>query len=262
MSVLHDATDGVLTITFDRPERRNALDRDSVRSLVAILESAATDDTLRVIHLTANGNDFCSGADWVSSNTDNAPKPRPGSLTRRVPLEAHRVIELLVSVQLPVVASIRGNAAGMGCQLALAADFAIAADNARFWEPFAQRGFTPDSGSTWLLPRLIGPARARAMLLLGDAVSGTQAADWGLIYAACPSDDVDTKAAALVQRLATGPTVALGLAKKLLASASTNNLAQAMADEAMALELAARTADFREGLAAFLERRDPDFRGA
>jgi 2-(1,2-epoxy-1,2-dihydrophenyl)acetyl-CoA isomerase len=262
MSVLHDVTDGVLTITFNRPERRNALDRDSIRALVDILESASTDDTLRVIHLTATGDNFCSGADWVSSNTDKSAKPRPGSLTRRVPLEAHRVIELLVSVQLPVVASIRGNAAGMGCQLALAADFAIAAEDARFWEPFAQRGFTPDSGSTWLLPRLIGPARARGMLLLGDAVSGAQAADWGLIYAACPADEVEATAASVVQRLASGPTVALGLAKKLLASAATSNLVQAMADEAMALELAARTADFREGLAAFVERRDPNFRGA
>jgi 2-(1,2-epoxy-1,2-dihydrophenyl)acetyl-CoA isomerase len=254
-------SDGVLTVTFDRPQRRNALDRDAIAAFVSILESAATDDSLRVIHLTAVGDDFCSGSDWVSSNTDGAPRPRAASLVRRLPLGAHRVIELLTTIQLPVVATVRGNAAGFGCQMALAADFTVADETARLWEPFVQRGFTPDTGATWLLPRLVGLARARSMLMLGEAVSGEQAAEWGLIHKAVPTGELEDASSALIAKLLSSPTVALGLIKQLLISASDASLPQAMNDEAFALELAARTADFREGLAAFTQRREPNFEG-
>jgi 2-(1,2-epoxy-1,2-dihydrophenyl)acetyl-CoA isomerase len=261
VSVSSSTADGVLTVVFERPERRNALDRESLVNVVSILERAATDDSLRVIHLKAVGDDFCSGADWVASNTDGAPKPRTAAMVRRLPLEAHRIVELLVGVQLPVVATVRGYAAGLGCQIALAADFTVADENARFWEPFVHRGFTADSGSTWLLPRMVGIARARSMLMLGEPVSGEQAASWGLIHSAVPAADLDAAADALVARLASGPTVALGLIKRLLSSASVATLPQAMEAEAFALELAARTSDFREGLAAFAQRRDPNFEG-
>jgi len=252
--------DGILRITLDRAGKKNALDQAAQRRLVEVLEAAALDESLRVIHLTGAGDDFCSGSDWVAANADGS-KPRPASLVRRLPLQSHRIIELLLSIQLPVVASVRGTAAGMGCQLALAADFAIAAEDATFWEPFVLRGFTPDTGSTWLLPRLAGLARARRMLLLGEKVSGATAADWGLIHEAVPTAELDAAAEKLVQALATGPTVAIGLTKQQLLRSSDVPLARALSDEALALELAARTADFREGLKAFSERRSPDFRG-
>ncbi len=259
------ASGGVLTITLDRPGKKNALDQAAQSRLVEVLEAAALDETLRVIHLTGAGDDFCSGSDWVAANAGSdegrAAKPRPASLVRRLPLQSHRVIELLLSIQLPVVASVRGAAAGMGCQLALASDFTVAAEDATFWEPFVLRGFTPDTGSTWLLPRLAGLARARRMLLLGEKVSGATAAEWGLIHDAVPAADLDGTAAALVERLATGPTVAIGLTKQQLLRSSDVPLTRALADEALALELAARTADFREGLKAFSERRDPNFEG-
>lgn len=257
--------DGILTITLARTAKKNALDQAAQRRLVEVLEEAALDESLRVIHLTGAGEHFCSGSDWVAANAGSdrlqAEKPRPASLVRRLPLQSHRVIELLLTIQLPVVASVRGTAAGMGCQLALAADFAVAADDATFWEPFVLRGFTPDTGSTWLLPRLAGLARARRMLLLGEKIDGATAADWGLIHAGVPAEDVEKAALALVERLAAEPTVALGLTKQALLRAADVPLARALDDEARALELAARTADFREGLKAFSERRDPDFQG-
>ncbi|HEX4394316.1 MAG TPA: enoyl-CoA hydratase-related protein, partial [Mycobacterium sp.] len=162
---------------------------------------------------------------------------------------------------LPVVCTVRGFAVGLGCNLALVADFTVAADDAVFWEPFATRGFSPDSGATWLLPRLIGLTRAKQMLLLGDKVSATDAADWGLIHQAVSPDDVDRVSEELLARLAAGPTVALGLAKQAINYGQHATLSQSMTQELFGLELSCRTGDFKEGLAAFRERRPPKFNG-
>lgn len=250
-----------LRITLDRPSQRNALSREMVRALVDALEAAAIDDELRGILLTSSGEHFCAGADWVATNAAGAPKPRVGHLQRRTPIEQHRLIELLCSIQLPVVCAVRGWAAGFGCHLALAADFAVASDTARFWEPFGRRGFTPDSGGTWLLPRLVGLARARTMLLLGREITGATAADWGLVHESVADDALDATAEALFQELLHGPTAAIGLAKHCLHRALDLPLDQAMELEALALELSSRSADFREGLRAFTSRTDPDFEG-
>lgn len=256
-----DVEGAVLRLRLDRPAQRNALDRATVRTMVDALEAAAIDDSLRAVFLTSTGEHFCSGADWVATNTAGAPKPRVGHLHRRTPVEQHRLIELLCTIELPVVCAVRGWAAGFGCHLALAADFTIASTDARFWEPFGRRGFTPDSGATWLLPRLVGLARARQMLLLGREVSGATAAEWGLIHEAVEPDDVDATAEGLLAELAAGPTVAFGLAKWCLHRSLDLPLDQAMELEALALELASRSGDFREGLRAFQQRTDPNFEG-
>jgi 2-(1,2-epoxy-1,2-dihydrophenyl)acetyl-CoA isomerase len=259
--VLIDAVDGVLQIRLDRPERKNALPLDAISRINRALEDAATDDALRAVVIRSTGPDFCTGADWVASNTKGGARPRTGSIQRRTPVQAHRLIELLMEIQLPVVAVVRGWAAGLGCQLALASDFAIAAESARFWEPFLERGFSPDSGSTWLLPRFIGIARAKEMLLLGRKVTGTEAADWGLIHRAVPDDELDAAADELVARLAAGPTVAIGLTKRGIHRALEGSFTEAMEAESNALELSSRTTDFKEGLTAFRESRPPDFTG-
>lgn len=264
--------DSVLRITLDRPTRRNAFDHAMIDDLVGILTAAASDDSLRAVSITGAGDDFCTGADWVATNSPDprvaslqpagaAQRPRTGDLVRRIPHTAHRVIELVATIQLPVVCAVRGWAVGLGCNLALAADFTVADAGATFWEPFLSRGFSPDSGSTWLLPRLAGVARAKRMLLLGEKVNGSDAADWGLIHSAVPADEVQTAADELLARLAHGPTVAIGLAKQALAYGQNATLNQSMNQELSNLELSCRTADFKEGLAAFRERRDPDFTG-
>jgi 2-(1,2-epoxy-1,2-dihydrophenyl)acetyl-CoA isomerase len=255
-----EAVDGVLRIALDRTAHKNALDTAVIRRLVAALEAAATDDALRVVFLTGRGADFCSGADWVASNAAGA-RPRTGSLQRRTKLQAHRLIELLREIQLPVVCSVRGWAAGLGFQLALAADFTVAAESAQFWEPFIERGFSADSGATWLLPRLVGVARAKELLLLGRKLSGAEAASWGLIHRAVPEAELDATAAALVEELRRGPTVAIGLTKHCIHAAQETGLSEAMQNESSALELSSRSADFKEGLLAFKERRAARFEG-
>jgi 2-(1,2-epoxy-1,2-dihydrophenyl)acetyl-CoA isomerase len=259
VEVDHDGA--VLRIAIDRPERKGSLDPSAIRRIIETLESAATDDALRVVHLTSAGDDFCSGADWVATNTTGGEKPRTGSIQRRTPVQAHRLIAVITELQLPVVCTVRGWAAGLGCQLALAADFTVAADDSRFWLPFTKRGFTPDSGATWIVPRLIGVARAKELLLLGRPVTGADAAAWGMIHRAVPDGDLDAAGDELVAELAAAATVAIGLTKRCIHTALDHGLVDAMADEAMALELSSRTGDFREGLAAFRERRDARFEG-
>lgn len=229
-----------------------------IGSLVDALTTAATDDSLRAIHIRG-GDDFCAGVDWVATN--DRQRPRTGDLVRRIPHGAHRVIELVASIQLPVLCSVRGWAAGFGCNLALAADFTVAATDAVFWEPFIDRGFSPDSGATWLLPRLVGLARARRMLLLGEKLGAVDAADWGLIHQAVSPGELDDAAEVLLERLASGPTAAIGLAKQALSFGQHATLSESMTQELFNLELSCRTADFKEGLEAFRQRRTPKFQG-
>lgn len=261
-SGLHlEQTGGVLRLTFDRPEKRNALTDEIVASMIDALVHAGTDESVRVVVLSGAGEHFCSGFDIVSRNAPSGERPRVGSIQRRLPNQANRLITLMRRTQVPIVCEIRGWAAGIGLALALASDFTIAADDARFWAPFLGRGFTPDSGVTWMLPRRIGDVRAREMLYLGRVVSGTEAADWSMIHRAFPGTELSERVAELVEDLATAPTVALGLTKALLDGAETTSIEAQMQGEAFSMELSSRSEDFKEGLAAFRDRRDPNFKG-
>ncbi len=170
-------------------------------------------------------------------------------------------MSLMLSVQTPIVAQVEGWAAGIGFHLAMAADFCVATDTARFWEPFLTRGFTPDSGGVWLLQRLGGVALARDLVLLGREITGAEAAEYRLIHRAVPEADLAEATDALVAELAAKPTVALGLAKWLMFQSWTVPFEQHLANEAFAMELSSRSEDFREGFSAWREKRDPDFQG-
>ncbi|HEY5244649.1 MAG TPA: enoyl-CoA hydratase-related protein [Acidimicrobiales bacterium] len=254
-------TGGVLRLRLARPAKRNSLTDDMVAAFIAAVEAAGHDDAVRAVLVSAEGDHFCSGFDIVGRNAGPAGRPRVGSIQRRLPTQAHRLIPSLLSVQVPVVCAAQGWVAGIGLQLVLAADVAVVADDARLWEPFAERGLTPDGGATWLLPRRIGEVRAREMLLLGRVVSGTEAAAWGMVHRAVAAADLVATAEAVVEPLATGPTVALGLTKWLLHAGAQASLDQQLRNEGFAMELGSRSEDFREGLAAFGEKRPPRFGG-
>lgn len=251
---------GVLRLVIDRVEKRNALDDDTVACLIDHVERAGRDEAVRAIVLTGAGEHFCSGFDIVGRNAAGS-RPRVGSIQRRLPSQAHRLIPAVLTVQTPVVCVVRGWAAGIGLNLALAADVTLCEPDARFWAPFVERGFTPDSGATWMLPRRIGEVRARDMLLLGRVVSGTDAEAWGLVHRCVDAADLDAAAADLVDRLASSATVALGLTKWLLHSGRSLPLDDHLRNEAFAMELSSRSEDFKEGLSAFREKRRPLYRG-
>jgi 2-(1,2-epoxy-1,2-dihydrophenyl)acetyl-CoA isomerase len=256
-----ELADGILRLTLDRPDRRNALDDTMTESLIAHLERAQNDERVRCIRISGGGDDFCSGADLVARNAPGGERPRVGSIQRRLPGQAHRLVQLVLDTQVPVVCGVRGWAAGIGLHLALAADFCVTARDARLWEPYTKRGFTPDSGGTWLLPRLVGVARAKELLMLGREISGEEAAAWGLVYRAVERDAVDQISDDLVARLASGPTVALGLTKWLVHRGTARVFDEQLSDEGFAMELSSRTEDFKEGLLAMREKRDPRFTG-
>ena len=255
---VHDA---VLWLRLDRPAFRNAIDDTMMAGLIDAVDASGRDEDIRAIHITGSGDHFCGGADIVARNAGGHRRPRVGAIQRRLPAQAHRLVPLLCSVQVPVVCAVRGWAAGIGLQIAVAADFTVAAEDARFWEPFSARGFTPDSGATWLLPRAVGMARARELLLLGRELSGTEAASWGLVHRAVAPPEVDRHSRELVSSLASGPTVSLGLTKWLMHAGASLPLENHLHNEAFAMELSSRSEDFREGLGAFKERRSPDFKG-
>jgi len=236
------------------------MDDPMMYGLIDAVDRAGRDESVRAILLASAGEHFCSGFDIVARNQEGG-KPRVGSIQRRLPSQAHRLIPLLCTTQVPVVCAVRGWAAGIGLNLALAADFTVAAIDARFWAPFAERGFTPDSGATWLLPRRVGEMRAREMILLGRVVHGAEAADWQMIHRAVPAHEVDAVARELATTLAGGATVAVGLAKWLLHTGATTALDDQLRNEAFAMELSSRSEDFREGLKAFQEKRAPEYGG-
>ncbi|OJZ74390.1 enoyl-CoA hydratase [Mycobacterium paraffinicum] len=250
-----------LRLRFERADRRNAVNDVMLDAMIAHLAAAGVDESVRVIRIDAEGPDFCAGSDLIANNTRSERKPRVGSTQRRLPNKANRLIPLMLETQVPIVSVVRGWAAGLGFHIALASDFCVAAEDARFWEPFMARGFTPDSGAAWLLPRLVGLVHTRQLLMLGKEIPGSTAAEWGIIHTAAPVGELETAASELIRGLADAPTVALGLTKWLLHSGNGLDLDRHLQNEAMALELSSRSEDFKEGLAAFRDRREAKFQG-
>jgi 2-(1,2-epoxy-1,2-dihydrophenyl)acetyl-CoA isomerase len=213
-----------------------------------------------VVSLSGTGDDFCSGFDLGERGGDGA-RPRVGATQRQMRWHVNRLIPTMLETQTPIVVAATGWIVGLGLHLVLASDFAIVADDARLRAPFTALGFTPDSGGSWLIPRLAGVARAKEMLLLGREVSGATAAQWGLVHRAVRSKAVEGETAILVDELARAATVAVGLSKLLVHRGLQTDLHHHLADEAFAMELASRSEDFHENVKARREKRSPEFRG-
>ncbi|HKF92143.1 MAG TPA: enoyl-CoA hydratase/isomerase family protein [Acidimicrobiia bacterium] len=258
LAVEHDGA--VLRVRLDRPKRRNALTDEMVLALTETIEAAGSDEPVRVIALSGAGDDFCSGFDLGQRATGDE-KPRAGAIQRRMRWQVNRLIPTMLETQTPIVAAAKGWIIGLGLHLVLASDFAVVADDARLRAPFATMGFTPDSGGSWLLPRLAGVARAKEMIMLGRDVAGAQAASWGMVHRAVPVELVDGVAGELVDELASAATVAVGLSKLLIHRGLDVDLERHLADEALAIELSSRSDDFHEHTRARREKRDPKFEG-
>ncbi len=250
----------VLTISLDRPDKGNALrqpDCVAIREAVQQVDGAGE---VRAILIRSDGRHFCAGADLVAANKVDA-KPTVGQLSRGLAAGAHGMIAALWDCPVPTVAAVQGKAIGLGLHLAVVCDFTVAADDASFAELFCKRGFSVDSGGSFLLPRLIGPRRAKQMLLRGTTVDAATAAQWGLIDEVVAAGRLDEATSLLAAELAAGPTFSLGHTKKLLNHRAAARLDEALSLEAAAVEATVRSADFKEGLRAFSERREPVFGG-
>jgi 2-(1,2-epoxy-1,2-dihydrophenyl)acetyl-CoA isomerase len=257
---------GVLWLTLDRPEAANAITPDQRDRLVDLLTDAGARVEVRAIVITATGRHFCTGADLRHSRADpvrpeGAPERVVGDVARMIEQGAQRLVAAIVDTPKPVIAAVNGTAAGIGAHLALACDLVIAAEGARFIEVFARRGLVPDGGGAWLLPRLVGLQKAKELMFFGDDLPATEAERLGLVNRVVPADELDKVAGEWAARLATGPTRAIGLTKGLLNRSLDSDRATAFREEALAQELNMTTRDANEGVAAFVERRDPDYRG-
>jgi 2-(1,2-epoxy-1,2-dihydrophenyl)acetyl-CoA isomerase len=250
----------VLRLRLDRPRRRNAVTDEMVVALIETIEAAGSDDSIRVIALSATGEHFCSGFDLGQRGGEDE-RPRTGSTQRRMRWQVNRLIPTMLETQTPIVTAACGWVVGLGLHLVLASDFAVVADDARLRAPFAAMGFTPDSGGSWLIPRVAGIARAKEMLMLGHEVSGAQAAEWGMVHRAFPAGEVGARAEAVIDELASAATVAVGLSKLLIHRGLSAGLEGHLADEALAIELSSRSEDFHEHARARRDKRDPKFRG-
>ncbi len=256
-TIRYELNEGVATITLNRPQRLNAFNDEMIRETTAALRNAGRDAAVRCVVLTGEGRAFSSGQDLAEV------RERQGDFSIGEHLRAgyNRLITQMVTLEKPIIGAINGVAAGAGCSVALACDLRIAADSASFIEVFSKVGLIPDSGSTWLLPRLIGYARAYEMAVTAEPVGAEKALQWGLVNDVVPAAQLPEISLAWARRLAQGPTVAFGLTKRAMMRASGTTLAEALEYEALLQEVAGRTADNREGVTAFLEKRPAQFRG-
>ncbi|MEU2080466.1 enoyl-CoA hydratase-related protein [Streptomyces albus] len=266
--------DAVAWLILDRPHALNALTWDQRERLIGLLADASADDEVRAVVLTGRGRGFCAGADLRggsggsggnsssgNSSSTGRTEPAAGQVARTVERGAQRLIAAVLDCEKPVIAAVNGTAAGIGAHLALACDLVLAAEDAVFVEVFVRRGLVPDGGGAYLLPRLVGPQRAKELMFFGDSLPAAEAARLGLVNRVLPAGELAGTARDWAQRLATGPTRALALTKRLVNASLDTDRSAAFAAEAWAQEINMTTRDAREGVASFAQRRSPVFEG-
>ena len=265
--VLHQVDDrGISWITLNRPDVKNAISPDQRDRVIMLLAEATADLGIRGVVLGSNGDSFCTGADLRASRPaaprpEDAPKRGVGEVAKLIREGAQALVGAILDCEKPVIAKVGGTAAGIGAHIALACDLVVAGEGGRFIEVFARRGLVPDGGGAYLLPRLVGVQKAKELLFFGDDVSATEAAQLGLVNRVVPADELDDAVEEWAARLATAPTRALALTKWLVNRSLDSDRATAFQEEAVAQELNMNTVDANEGVSAFIERRQPTYRG-
>jgi 2-(1,2-epoxy-1,2-dihydrophenyl)acetyl-CoA isomerase len=261
-TVLFRVDDGLAWITLHRPEVKNAIDDAMREALIAAFVRVGSDETIRAAVLTAAGDMFCPGADlWSGRRAGQPATPHPGRVRALMRQNSQRLVRTVMEVEKPIVAAVNGAAAGLGAHLALACDLVIMASEARLIEVFARRGLAVDAGGAFLLSRVLPIHKAKELVFFADDVPAAEALRMGLCNRVVPRGELEPAAREWGTRLATGPTFALGMSKRLLERAYGSDLDTCFEEEGMAQSLVSQSEDMHEGVRAFTERRPPAFKG-
>jgi 2-(1,2-epoxy-1,2-dihydrophenyl)acetyl-CoA isomerase len=248
---------GVGTVTLNRPAKRNAIDRTMFRELREVFSEIAENHDVRAFVLTGSGDHFCSGADL--SGLDEAPRT-PAEMLARMG-EVHKVMETIMYCPKPGIASVRGYAAGGGANLALACDIVIMADDAKFAELFVKRGLVVDMSGTFSLPRAVGLHRAKELALLGDVIDAQRCYEIGIANRVVAVDELETTTKELASRLAAGPPITMAMTKKAMNDSLSKSFTEVLDQESFHQSILFSTKDLQEAIAAFFEKREPQFKG-
>lgn len=258
-SIEFDVNEGVATLKLNRPRALNSFTREMHAEVREAMQQTAGDNSIRCLVITGEGRGFCAGQDLgdrAVSNDQGVP-----DLGESVKKNYNPLIQSIMNLPKPVICAVNGVAAGAGSSIALACDIVLAARSASFIQAFCKIGLIPDSGGTWNLPRAVGLARAKGLAMLGDRLSAEMAEDWGLIWKCVDDDDLQQEAHKMARHFASQPTVALGRIKKLLHESASNTLNTQLDLEQQAMQTLGQSEDYREGVAAFIEKRPPLFKG-
>jgi len=248
-----DVNNGLAVITLNRPDKLNALTALMKKELLFALRKINSQQSgVRALLITGAGRGFCPGADLGEGVVDSGSDLIDSY---------HPVLLEISALEIPVICAVNGVAAGAGMSIAISGDIVIAAESATFLQAFINIGLVPDAGSTFILPRLIGQARAKAMMMLGEKVSAKTAYEWGMIHDVVPDEELQEKAMKIAQRLANGPTIALSSIRKLINSSQTSSYSEQLQNEALMQRKASQTKDCVEGVTAFIQKRKAAFTG-
>ena len=259
--VLIERAGGLVTLTLNRTDAYNAIDGPLVESLLAALIDCDEDGSVRAVMITGAGKAFCAGGNLKAMKAEADTVGSAGPFLKKLTVSVHGAVATIARMEKPVIAAVNGPAGGFGFSLALACDLVLASENAVFTMAYTNAGLAPDGGSSFFLPRIVGPKRAYDLMVNNEVLSPAEAKDLGIVNRIMPGDSFMEEARAYCARLAQGPTLAFGTAKRLVASSLESSMETQMEHERRAIAACGGTEDFKEGVAAFVEKRAPDFKG-